>query len=670
MRRGLPIALTGLVLLGLWLRLRHLGQLSLIVDEGVQALAMRGLLDTGRPLLDSGELYLRNPLFLLLQLLSVWTVGLGEWGLRLPSAVFGALGILAGYWLGAVTAGRRVGLLTALFLAVSSWEIELSRYARFYTTFQCFYAVSLTCFYRGFMRGELRYRWLFVGSAAITLLTHELSVMLGLCFLIPLFFPRVSPGRKWLYLGATGLFGIVWSLYRRAMWSFNEAPIFGDPGPVEPTVAQTSWFEQIRSVLPIPGVAFPEFGLWGATAGQQPGLLLAAVILALAGALLFVRRSSGSVQRMRTLVGLAMIGAGLFQQFGLVVVIAAFAVVTVVDRASTLRTPPWLAIYSTTAALLAFWSWVAITKLSLAPREAVLELFGYPNFLQYFAYWYVQGWPLLTAVCLLGGIVLAGRVLHDRHDPAPLFLLGALVVPVVVTSFFRAFQEARYTFHLYPLMLIVFSSVCIRVIYWVRERVAGKHRWMRSVAVGVIVLGILFTGRDSNPIAAWSIGERDYRSAKDPIRSVINWSFYANYHQDRKSPSEFVRERRSAGDRVVALGPPHMVAVYHHYSGGVDAMLGRWEDYLYYRRQADGRTVGYITGCEVLQDGSLLRSYIDDPDHAGGAVWLLGDRKLLADDNPYYPTDIRRRLMTWSNNPDHLGEDGQTFAVRLRREDG
>jgi len=40
-------------------------------------------------------------------------------------------------------------------------------------------------------------------------------------------------------------------------------------------------------------------------------------------------------------------------------------------------------------------------------------------------------------------------------------------------------------------------------------------------------------------------------------------------------------------------------------------MLGRSKDRLYYRRLDDGRTVGYVTGSEVLQDVELLRASLE-----------------------------------------------------------
>jgi hypothetical protein len=47
-------------------------------------------------------------------------------------------------------------------------------------------------------------------------------------------------------------------------------------------------------------------------------------------------------------------------------------------------------------------------------------------------------------------------------------------------------------------------------------------------------------------------------------------------------------------------------------------------------------------------------------------IWLLGDYQLLADDNPFYSQSLKRFIRTFINEPDYVGLDNQTFAVKLR----
>src|SRR5262245_17544557 len=220
-RIRVAVLLTMLLAVGFWLRARHLGDLGLIVDEGIEAIAVQGILKHGVPKVDSGLLYLRAIPFLYVQAASVKLFGLNEFALRLPAVIFGVAAIFAGYILGKTVFNRSIGLLTAAMLTFSVWEIELSRYARFYTAFQCMYLVSLCCFYRGFMIGERFYKFLFIVAALVTISLHPLGVALFTCFLIPL--PSTSFSRKdKLVFGvwATGLVGL-WMLYDKLVELWN-----------------------------------------------------------------------------------------------------------------------------------------------------------------------------------------------------------------------------------------------------------------------------------------------------------------------------------------------------------------------------------------------------------------------------------------------------------------
>jgi len=665
-RRAIVVAVLALlVVAGFALRVRHLGDLGLVVDEGTQALAVRGALEHGRPLLHSGEIYTRNLGHLALQVLSAKLFGLDEFSLRLPGAVFGTLAVLATYFLGAATLSRRHGLLAAALIAFSTWEIELARYGRFYAVFQCLYIVSLLCFYRGFMLGRRRWALLFVVAAAATLTTHELAITLAGCFLIPVVSTEFSRGRKLASLGAALVFGALWSVYRKAAWALNPPPVFGDPAPVgtphPPAVAPTP-FRRLQEIVPIPGLQPPEgralLQLWS----DRPWLLVVPLGLALWAATRLLLRRGEPLSRTRIALELAILAAAGVHQFGLVVVLAAVEALLCLDPPFRDWVRPSRVVWGTVGALLLFWAAASALGPEFTVKAAVLDLFGYPDFLRYFLYWYVLGWPVLTVVVAAGTVLLLVRHASDRRRPAPLFLLGALGIPVVATSFFRAFQEARYTFHLYPLMVLVFAGSCLWLWSRLRLRMPAGHAVVRGGAAVACTLAVLWASQDADPLRAWSIGSRTYRSPRDPVRSVINWRLYAGFHQDHETPSLFVRERLAPGDRVVAAGPPHVISIYHFYVGRVDALVGRWEDFLYYRK-VDGRTVGYITGSDVLRDPAELQALAAPA--GGGAVWLLADKLLFDPDNDYYSPAVKAWLRDAASRAAYVGLDGQTFATRL-----
>jgi mannosyltransferase len=72
------------------------------------------------------------PLHNLLLALSMAVFGDAEWALRLPSAIMGILNVVATYWVGTLLSGRKVGLLAAFLLALSSFHIWYSQETRMY----------------------------------------------------------------------------------------------------------------------------------------------------------------------------------------------------------------------------------------------------------------------------------------------------------------------------------------------------------------------------------------------------------------------------------------------------------------------------------------------------------------------------------------------------------
>src|SRR2546428_3375179 len=93
------VLLGALLVIGFWLRVRNLGDLGLVVDEANQALAVRGILNLGVPRVDSGLVYSRSVLFLYVQAGAAKLLGLNEFSLRLPSALFGVAAVLATFGL-------------------------------------------------------------------------------------------------------------------------------------------------------------------------------------------------------------------------------------------------------------------------------------------------------------------------------------------------------------------------------------------------------------------------------------------------------------------------------------------------------------------------------------------------------------------------------------------
>jgi len=148
--------LSFLITVGFYLRYANLDNLSFWVDELFTTYAAIGILEHGTPVMPSGMPYTRSILNTSLIALSFKIFGIGEFSARIVSVIFGTLTIPLVYLVGAKVANKRVGLLAALLITFSVWQIVWAREARMYAQFQFFYLLTAYLFYSGVDKKNLK----------------------------------------------------------------------------------------------------------------------------------------------------------------------------------------------------------------------------------------------------------------------------------------------------------------------------------------------------------------------------------------------------------------------------------------------------------------------------------------------------------------------------------
>ncbi|HET6262756.1 MAG TPA: glycosyltransferase family 39 protein, partial [Chloroflexia bacterium] len=128
--RSVPAgALLGAVLaLGATLRLYDLGRESYWLDEVIMLRAAQG--DVGSIL--GGT---RPPVYVLLTHFWIQFFGTAEASTRLLPALFGTLSVLLTYVVGRELFGKRVGLVAALLMSLSAFQVYYSQEIRYYSLF-------------------------------------------------------------------------------------------------------------------------------------------------------------------------------------------------------------------------------------------------------------------------------------------------------------------------------------------------------------------------------------------------------------------------------------------------------------------------------------------------------------------------------------------------------
>ena len=203
-------------LLGFGLRLYQLGTSSLWFDEVGVAIAAE------KPSLGEALAVARTHVMAMpLDYVVDWTVAracTSETCLRLPSAIWGSLAILAGYGLFKRLAGKNLALITAFYLAISPLLIQYSQELRFYASLVFFYLTTTLLLLTALEKPTIG-RWaIFSGVTLVGIGFHiyvALSLVNGLFWLLGSR-ERAASRRTWLGFLVSGLvvaLGVLWGYF-------------------------------------------------------------------------------------------------------------------------------------------------------------------------------------------------------------------------------------------------------------------------------------------------------------------------------------------------------------------------------------------------------------------------------------------------------------------------
>ncbi|MBS2007712.1 MAG: glycosyltransferase family 39 protein [Cyanobacteria bacterium SZAS TMP-1] len=164
--------LTAVVVAGLALRLYHLNDHGLFVDEVYSVLVATG---TGDPELMQFDA--SRPLYF--WLLNLWhMLGSGDGWLRTFSVIFGSANIALIYFLGKLAGGPRAALAAALIMALSPMEIHYSQQVRMYTLGTFFVLGGTIALLKAFAGGSKLAVMAWALARLLMVLTLPLTVVL------------------------------------------------------------------------------------------------------------------------------------------------------------------------------------------------------------------------------------------------------------------------------------------------------------------------------------------------------------------------------------------------------------------------------------------------------------------------------------------------------------
>ncbi len=247
------IILISILLIASFLRLWKLGDVapSMFGDELDVGYHAYSIVKTGRdyygnfmPLQFHSLAEWRTPLYLYSTVFTVALFGISPWGVRLPAALFGILGVWGLYLLTKeLTKSNTLALVAAFLLALSPWHIQYSRAGFEVTELLAFFLFGLYFFFRS-LREKGQWFWislLLLVSTPWVYSTAKFFTPLLLVFLAFVFRKSIfALPKKNLLTGLIVALIIGLPLVYTTIWGggtqrFNYISVFSDP-TIEPEV--------------------------------------------------------------------------------------------------------------------------------------------------------------------------------------------------------------------------------------------------------------------------------------------------------------------------------------------------------------------------------------------------------------------------------------------------
>jgi len=610
---------------GAYLRFANLGDLGIFSDEDISWITSKLILEKGVPEFPSGLMYMRGIAYLYLTAASVSLLGLSEFAIRMPAALFGLAMIPLAFVFARRLFGVAVGLLTATLITFSHWDIEFARYARMYAAFGVFLLLTVLCIWEYRVRSErLAGGILCIGLAIFSISLHELGYAIALLFLIPLLLNwdavRHNPRKLVFPLTAcltTGVFFFVW---RRIVSAGYSVPFTTNPRATTPDVLNPAFggtFDEAVKIGPISvPLTSPDLSFLRALSETAP---IFAVVLAgtvAIGLAMLWRKYRASFRTIDVVLLSAVAAFSALQLFNLAILAIVALAASRMEGIRGFRYPPVLLGAAVVGVCFAIWLGLTF-EMKLYPLDTsaggvavthvIRQLLDYPRFTQIWGF--AREWPLASIAAFVGGLWAFDRaVRRSNRDIAAGFLLLVFAMPLLVNGVLEhKYQGFRYNV---PLAPYFWCFVALGLCKW-RELMPASSRQgaKRQISrMGTVILAALVL-LDVNPVRAWLVTHRDYTNAGLPYRLYRDQE-----RRDFKTPTAYVAKHAAPGDLILAIDAREVYC----YLGRLDYWLWSFDlKQAYY----DGETLRekYIL-TPVVTDLPQLQGVLNE---ARGRTWLI-----------------------------------------------
>lgn len=614
-----------------FLRVRNLGGLGFAADEELTALAVKGLIENGYPVMPSGMPYLRGLPFSYLLELSVYVFGFNEFSLRLPSVLFATLKIPLVYFLTKLVLDKGTAILVTIIISFSVFDIQISRLARMYSMFGFFYLLSLYIFYRGFIKGEKICRWVTPLLFIFTFLIHDLGVTLLFLFLLPLLLKNYNFITKKFLIGLFFIVGFAsLSILSLKKWFYFYLMPENDSLSME---VQKSLLDKIWG-LPMKIFYMPDLNLFRHLMMSKPSFLAIVISIIMIFLYLILRKYQKGEKDLYVYYTVILIAAFFHLYTIAIIIFLSYLYKTQKGLYGISQRPAiiWLSILALTFILwflygLFIWKGgdYSITNTSNLIRRIIKSLIAYPApHIRIF----FEAFPKMSIIVILALSMVFHKIATEKSKINLLFLFYSFISPLLISGIVHEWTQTRYIYHLYPIFIMLYSWVIISLVskiigmmlkglerypipYGSFSLYIKKYKNLAFIFVLIFILHYtlnLHSIRESYAVSNYTYGRNTY-----PVLDG-----YESY-PDHKGAGSFVRRHLQEGDIVIAMDAYQQA----YYTGKVDYKIK-----LSKNDTSEKQGINIYTKSKVISDLPELLQLISM--HKDGRVWLITSNEIAS----------------------------------------
>ena len=440
---AIPVALG---ILALFIRAPGLGKWCITLDEFYYSQPVSFILEKGIPELPGGGYYTRGILLQYLTVLPVLVFEKWEFAIRLLPLVFGCLTISLYFMVSKLFLPTIPALLSSIIILLSSWHIEFSRFARFYTPFQFLFFLFIFLFYKGYWQNRRRYQVLSWFTAFLSVFVYEGAIFLPFIMLLGLLIddPLITMKKRNIELFLVSAILLFINYFINYDWWFlevkNAMPLF-----ISSSISE--YGSKFPIELPNLNLLYYVLNHWE-TAISYFLLIIAAVII------LFMKIRKKHPLFLNVTITIAL-GLGLLHLYTLAIF---FLIIIFLSREDIKayffeHKLLWIFYY-----LLTLSYWLIIISVSGNMDKVMHYLIGYPPIKKTIIVPLYENVPLWGLFILFPFLIsILSNLLWKRTQPK-FILIVALYLVIILPEFKTLWSTTRYIFFFFPIFILIMYS--------------------------------------------------------------------------------------------------------------------------------------------------------------------------------------------------------------------